>query len=393
VKSSDVARVIDFPLALLAVSFFRSGEIKHDATPKSPPPPPSPNVKAPMTEPLTLEDRFRRAVADQRAGRLAEAEAQYRALIAAQPDLLIAHQNLIALLRAAQRLHDLPAAYEALLALAPSDELHFALATNLLSLGRYAEAWPHYEHRPAKAAFRMDGARPEWRGEPLAGKALLIVQEQGLGDQIQMARFIPQLRALGATVTFACTEPLTRLLEPFCPTIARGPGMRGVWDYWIPSMSLPYRLGATLETLPPPLAIASHPSGRGVGVLTRGNPLHPMDAYRSLPDAQAEALLAFPGAVDLDPAALGARDLADVAEVIAGLACIVSVDTAAAHLAASMGKPTFILLPATWTDWRWGLERADSPWYPAARLVRQPAPGDWAGAIEKVRGELAALGA
>ena len=337
------------------------------------------------------EDQFRAAAADHRAGRLAEAEAGYRALIAAQPDLLVAHQNLVALLRAQARVDDLAPAYRALLALAPSDEIHHALALNLLRIGRYAEAWPHFEHRAIKASSAPRGAIPEWQGEALEGKSILVWQEQGLGDQIQMARYIPLLQARGARAQYACSPSLQHLFDPFCETVLREGEVRGRWDYWVSSMSLPYRFGTTLETIPPPLAIAARPGGAGVGVITQGNPGYEFDAHRSLRDPELAArVLAIPGAVNLDPAATGARDFADTAQIIAGLRCVVTTDTAVAHLAASMGKPTFILLSALWVDWRWMLGREDSPWYPAARLVRQPHPGDWTGAIDLVRRRLEA---
>ena len=344
-----------------------------------------------MSPSPSLEARFRAAVEDHRAGRLQEAEAGYRALIAAQPDLVVAHQNLVALLRAQARTEDLAPAYQDLLALEPSDEVRHALALNLLRLGRYAEAWPHFEHRASKPASGPPGAAAEWQGEPLDGRAILIWQEQGPGDQIQMARYVPLLQAMGAKVQFACAPALTRLLAPFCETVARGPETPGRWDYWVSSMSLPGRFGTTLETAPPPLPIASRPGGTGVGVMATGSPLHEFDRFRSLPPEMAARLSALPGAVSLDPNATGDKDLAEAAEIVAGLAGVVTVDTAMAHLAASMGKPTFILLSAIWSDWRWGLGRADTPWYPSARLIRQPSPGDWEGALAEAAGAVAAL--
>lgn len=343
-----------------------------------------------MSQP-PLEERFRAAVEDHRAGRLDQAEAGYRALIAAQPDLVVAHQNLVALLRAQARTEDLAPAYQALLDLEPSDEVRHALALNLLRLGRYAEAWPHFEHRASKAGSRPQGAIAEWQGEPLDGRSILVWQEQGLGDQIQMARYIPLLQAKGARVQFACAPALTRLLAPFCETVERGPEVRGGWDYWVSSMSLPGRFATTLETVPPPLPIASRAGGKGVGVMPTGSPLHAFDAFRSLPPEMSARLLALPDAVSLDPSVTGVRDLAEAAEIVAGLACVVTVDTAIAHLAASMGKPTFILLSAIWSDWRWGLGRADTPWYPSARLIRQPSPGDWGGALAQAASAVAAL--
>jgi ADP-heptose:LPS heptosyltransferase len=119
--------------------------------------------------------------------------------------------------------------------------------------------------------------------------------------------------------------------------------------------------------------------------MTTGAAYHPNDANRSLPPTVAAELLALPGAVSLRPEDTGARDFQDTADLIAGLDLVITVDTAVAHLAASLGKPTWILLPAAKTDWRWQKERTDSPWYPSVRLFRQGSAGDWAGVIAQVR--------
>jgi ADP-heptose:LPS heptosyltransferase len=126
-----------------------------------------------------------------------------------------------------------------------------------------------------------------------------------------------------------------------------------------------------------------------VGLVTRGSPTHRNDAHRSLPDALAAELRAAPGAVSLHPEDSGARDLQETAEIIAGLDLVVTVDTAVAHLAGSLGKPTWVLLPAHGCDWRWLRDRLDSPWYPSVRLYRQAAPGGWSEVVAAVRRDLA----
>ncbi|THD79869.1 MAG: hypothetical protein E7812_08295 [Phenylobacterium sp.] len=338
---------------------------------------------------MTLEARFRQALADHQAGRLAAAEAGYRSLITDAPDLAVAHHNLVALLRAQHRLEALTPAYEALLALEPTPELHLSLAVNLLRFGRYAEAWPHYEQRPSKAGSQPLGTVREWLGEDLDGRSLVVWDEQGFGDQIQMARYIPLLQARGARVEYACREPLRPLMEGLCPTLPRYAENRGRWDFWVSSMSLPARFGTTLETLPPPMPVKlgktrSKDRGAGVGIVTQGGGRNPNDANRSLPPEAAARLMALPGAVSLQPEDTGAADFARTAEIIARLERVITVDTAVAHLAASLGKPTDVLVTALWPPWQWMLERRDSPWYPAVRLHRQARPGDWSTVIDEV---------
>jgi hypothetical protein len=336
---------------------------------------------------VSLRDRFEAATAAHRAGRLTEAEAAYRSLITEAPDLVVAHHNLVVLLREQQRFEALPEAYDGLIGVEATDEARYLRSVARLRLGRYAEAWPDWEFRPSKAPSAPRGRVPEWRGEPLGGKRILIWEEQGFGDQIQMARYIPLLQAQGATVQYACRDPLRRLIGRFCETVPRYGEVSGRWDYWTCSLSLPWRFQTVLETIPPPLAFPSRPGGSGVGVVTRGNPQLPNDAARSLPTDVALALRSLPGAVSLAPEDSGAEDFEATRELISGLRRVVTVDTAVAHLAASMGKPTWILLPATWPDWRWMLRREDSPWYPSARLLRQPEPGDWASVLRRVEAD------
>lgn len=266
-----------------------------------------------------------------------------------------------------------------------------ALAQVVLGQGRWAEGFALFEQRRTRV---MHPARelpfPEWQGEDLTGKRLLVVREQGAGDQMLTARFLPHL---GCEVTYAGPPELQRLLAPLVSRYVATDGAGGAklerHDYWTPSLSLPHRVGVTPETLRlPPIQVGAEAGGQGIGFVGQGNPFFRYDACRSLPDHLCAEVLSWPGVVDLRPQATGARDFADTAEIISSLACVVSSDTSVAHLAGLMGKPVFILLAAFHPDWRWMRERPDTPWYPSARLIRQANPGDWAEVVERVVAEL-----
>lgn len=270
---------------------------------------------------------------------------------------------------------------------APDDQ-HALAALSLVYLaqGRYAEGVDGYELRSlVKAQAAPDAPWPHWRGEDLTGRRLVIFPEQGLGDAIQFARFAPLLQRSGADVTVLCQPPLTRLFSALGVRVVTALGAAEFPDpdFWVLSNSLLRCAGARADDVPgaPYLQASAKVSAGGhIGVVGGGNPHHHNDANRSLPpDAEAE-LLRLPGAFSLRPEATGAVDFQDTADIIAGLDLVITVDTSVAHLAGALGKPVWIMLPDHNTDWRWMRGREDSPWYPSARLYRQPAPGNWRGA-------------
>jgi tetratricopeptide (TPR) repeat protein len=325
-------------------------------------------------------------------GRFEAAEAELRRAVAMKPDAAWAHYNLGRLFLLTHRWDAAAAAYEAALARAPADpKTRLGLAHVRLMGGDYARGWPLYEARseiPSQNAPRLNLPN-EWRGEPVAGKRLLIWPEQGFGDQIQFARFAPVLQAMGAEVTLVAPPELTALFASLGVAVVEqqaGPMTLPTPDYWSLLLSVPGRLGTTLETIPtaPYLTVpddrrakwAGHVPKAAVGVVWRGRASHGADAHRSLASLAALQPLQEAGATlfDLsDP--IG--DFADLAAVIDQLDLLVTVDTAAAHLAGALGKPCWVLLPWFRGDWRWLDGRSDSPWYPSIRLFRQPAFGDW----------------
>jgi hypothetical protein len=325
------------------------------------------------------------------AGKLADAEKAYRSLIAVGESSAEARNNLLALLRDQARWRDAEILIRDALAEDPTSSVwETRLFSELVRAGRWDEAWPHYESRRRSARDRVAAPSlsfPEWTGQPV--RSLLVWPEQGLGDMIQFARFTARLQQAGIAVSIVCGRPLARLFAPLGANIILAEGSVSIptHDAWVLMGSLPWRLGATVTDVPPPIPVTARPRvlGARIGVAAQGKPNHFNDAHRSLPPALEDELLALPAAISLAPAKTGARDLQDTAEVIAGLDLVVSVDTAVAHLAGSMGKSTWVLLPHLNTDWRWMRDRSDSPWYPSVRLFRQPQPGDWQSVIGRVR--------
>lgn len=305
--------------------------------------------------------------------------------------------------RVAGRLKEAEAEFRLALAAAPGDAtIEYALGTSLLAQGRYRDGFPLFERRHEVPQFRNVKPAlpfPEWRGEALKGASLAIWPEQGFGDQIQCARFAPILKAQGADVTLLCSPALVRLFEPLGVRVVGASGAVAFPDpdAWVMCMSIAGRLGLESHEIPGGAYLSDRASPRGkgdlrIGLVTRGNPSHANDRHRSLSDKDAARLRTLPGElVDLDPAASGAKDFADTADIIAGLDLVISVDTAVAHLAGAMGKSTWLLAPAHNTDWRWGVKGETTCWYDSLRLFRQERPGDWSAPIAAVEHAAQAL--
>ena len=346
-----------------------------------------------------LQDLLDEGARRRSAGDLEGALAAFRRAVDLAPQRPEPHHHLAGALAALDRLAEAEAEYRATLALAPkAGATERALAVLLLSQGRYAEGFAFFEARHELPEIAKPPLPfPEWRGEPVDGRRLLIWPEQGFGDQIQFARFAPVLRAMGAEVTLVCWPPLARLFEhALGVTVIPAAGSIDFPDpdYWVMAMSLAAWLWLTPDTVPnAPYLLAppggpAPPAGARIGLFLRGNPDNVNDKARSLGADQAARLAALPGAISLEPVDTGARDFADTASLIAGLELVITVDTAVAHLAGAMGKPCWTLIPKANTDWRWLRDRTDSPWYPSMRLFRQRTAGQWSPVIDELLGAL-----
>jgi tetratricopeptide (TPR) repeat protein len=349
-------------------------------------------------------DLLARAAGLRDAGDLAEAERLFQAAADLDPSDAepLHHLALVHDLRGRPDLAE--RCYRRVLELAPgSVTTQRALGLLLLSLGRYPEGFERLELRHRLKAYpKPDLPHPEWTGEDVAGRRIVIWPEQGMGDQIQFARFAPVLKARGAEVTLICWPPLARLFAGNLGVQVLAAAGRVDYpdpDGWVMICSIAGRLGVTPQTLPnaPYLRAVSAwekplPAGFKAGLMTAGNPVYANDQNRSLSDAAAEALRRLPAQmIDLRPSATGAADFADTAALIDQLDLVITVDTAVAHLAGAMGKPCWVLLPARGLDWRWMRGRRDSPWYPSIRLYRQSIPGDWDPVLAEVEADLKAL--
>jgi tetratricopeptide (TPR) repeat protein len=306
--------------------------------------------------------------------------------------------------------------YRRAIALKPDyADAHFHLGLIRLHRGDFREGWREYEWRWRASTFeqaRRDFKQPQWRGEELKGARILLYPEQGFGDTLQFARYAKLVAARGGRVWLESPPELLRLLSRIAGAervFAAGTAPAD-FTWQCPLLSLPLACGTELATVPaaiPYLAaepeaalrwrqrLASRP-GLRVGLTWAGRRTHRRDRARSLSLATLAPLAAIPGAafyaLQKEAAAVpawaedlasGLGDFADTAAAISALDLVVTADTAVAHLAGALGKPVFILLPRV-CDWRWLDARADSPWYPTARLFRQQEANGWDRVVTEV---------
>jgi tetratricopeptide (TPR) repeat protein len=306
-------------------------------------------------------------------------------------------------------------------------DLHWNLAISLLLTGDFEAGWVEHEWRDRSGdpvGIPRDLAQPRWRGENLEGCAIFLYGEQGFGDNIQFMRFVPEIARRARVVYLKVPQPLEPLMMDLaanCMLLSHGAAQPPV-DFHCPLMSLPAVLRITESIIPAqvpylraePRRVQAWrdrlPTGRlKVGIAWSGKPTHFNDLNRSmtlatfkevtvegcqfitvqpqLRDADRGTLDAWPGAIDCGREL---SDFADTAALVEALDLVISVDTGVAHLAGALAKPVWILLPHP-PDWRWMLDRADTPWYPTARLYRQRAARSWPEVLARVRADLIVL--
>jgi hypothetical protein len=370
--------------------------------------------------------------------RFAEAQVALQRALDCDPTLLVVLKLLSQCLMRLERLDEAEAAltrYLREVARIDLDETRFVpeeaydpafwdLSLIDLLRGRYERGFARFRARfkVFPKLKRIHLPRPLWRGEPLAGKSILVYDEQGFGDTLMMARFLLTLKQRGARVIAVLYEPLISFFKDWPGIDALYPHDTFVpdpFDFYASTFDLPLALGTTPDTIPFSGAylpfVTPWPLARGqegflkVGVVWAGSPLHPNDSCRSIPLSVFQALFDVPSVRFFDltrdkregeatasaqkrlEALLdGVHDFKDLAARVASMDLIITCDTAVAHLAGGMGKKVWVLLPFC-PDWRWLLGRDDSPWYASMRLFRQKEPGPWDEVVARVADALRAL--
>ena len=357
--------------------------------------------------------------------RTREAIGHYQRALAAAPDRAETHNNLGIALERQGRYAEALDCYGRAMALKPDyAEAHFNRAHALLATGAFDEGWREYEWRFAVARSDRKFDQPLWAGESLGGRTILIHAEQGYGDTLQFVRYVPAAAARGGRVVLEVPKPLVRLARTVAgasEVVAAGDPLPD-FDCHCPLLSLPRVFKTTLHTIPdavPYLCVPAEASavwrkriatapglkigvawcGSMVGVIDR----RPIDVRLFEPLSEIPnvswfslqvgercrdlMLLNRPRITDLSP---WLTDFAETAAAACHLDLVITIDTSVAHLAGALGCPTWVLLPYN-ADWRWLIERDDSPWYPTARLYRQKEPGDWTGVISGIAAALRQL--
>jgi tetratricopeptide (TPR) repeat protein len=370
------------------------------------------------------------ALADQ--GRFDEASAVYDCALRVNPRYAEAHTNLGSAYKEQGRLEEAIACYDYALWLQPgAASTHWNRSLAYLAQGDYKRGWAEYEWRwKRKRTRRRPFTQPAWDGSPLEGRTIVLYMEQGLGDMIQFIRYAPLVKQRGGRVVVECPNILVQLFSSVAGVdhlVAEGSELLS-FDVHAPLMSLPYLLGTRLDTVPADVPYLSVPAELvqqwhdrlagdetfKIGIAWQGNPHHKWDRHRSVPVSQFAPLAAVPG-VELirlqhghGAAALCSVDkrfcmtelarvqepeggtFAETAALMMNLDLIVTVDTAVAHLAGALALPVWVAL-STIVDWRWLLQRSDTPWYPTMRLFRQSELGKWEPVFARMADELRTL--
>lgn len=365
-----------------------------------------------------------------RQDRPKEAEAAYRGALRLRPEFVEAVINLAGVVQDMGRFTETIELLRHAVGLQPlSAEAHFNLGLALLQSGVWEEGWTEFEwrHKTAEAlTHARGGTYPAWDGVVRPEETLLVRAEQGYGDTLQCARFIPLLVTDKVRVVVECRPELLPLFEGWRDRVAlttpEHPAVGVTREIGL--LSLPALLRVTPYTIPSRVPYLRAPADRSaawrarlsagrralhVGIVASGNPDHRNDRKRSIPQQELLPLFGVQGVVWhtlLSPSDVQAegfppglpvvhhgdeiKDFGDSAALVENLDLLISVDTAPVHLAGALGCPVWVMLPYN-PDWRWLLVRNDTPWYPTARLFRQPGPGEWMPVVELLRNELARI--
>ncbi len=358
--------------------------------------------------------------------KLDEAFICYRRAIAIKPDYAEAHNNLGITLQEQGRIVEATASYSRAIELKPDyAEAHFNRSLISLLKASFKDGWQEYEWRlQTKSYAQRSFLQPMWDGSPLKDKTILIHSEQGIGDNIQFVRYLPMVQALGGRVIFECLPELVQLLKHCAgidTIISKDPSgnLSEQFDVHMPLLSIP-RVFDTIPSNGPyimpdsirvmkwrnlleineksikiGLVWASSPENKKL-YLKKSCKLNHFETISEIPGLSFYSLQKGPASTEIHDAPNNMKiinldnelkDFADTAAVIANLDIVISVDTSVAHLAGAIGKPVWTLLPFV-PDWRWLLERDDSPWYPSMRLFRQTKMYEWDGVFEQVKESL-----
>ena len=361
-------------------------------------------------------------------GETAAAEAGFTRALELKPDFVAALINLGSLKGGLEKLSEAVAFYDRALTIAPDHAAaHWNRAMALLRLGDYVAAWRDYEWRwripELVRSAEVKVLEHRWQGEPVAGRTVLLHSEQGIGDTIQFARYVPQVARQGARVTLAVQPTVVSLLAqlPGASRVISIADPLPAHDLQATLPDLPGLFGTSLATIPDPQGyLRADPARtrrwqerlgaerrRKIGLIWAGNPRHRDDKFRSIALATLEPLLrrddvawfslqvgergaelgALSPAVSVTDLAPDLSDFAESAAALSALDLLITVDTAPAHLAGALGRPAWLLL-ARQADWRWMREREDTPWYASLRLFRQERQGDWTPVIPRVMAAL-----
>jgi tetratricopeptide (TPR) repeat protein len=367
-------------------------------------------------------------------GRIDEAVEQYELAAHHAPDFIAAHINLGAIYQDRGQEEQALEKFDRALAIDPdAADPHFNRALILLRRGELTAGWVDYQARlrlPIFPVRRRD--EPLWDGTPIPGKTLLVHAEQGLGDTLQFIRYLSFAKERAGKVVLQVQDVLIPLLKQtatdpiFRDTLYGYDDPLPPFDYQIPTMSLPGVAGTTMENIPAPIPYLSigeeaienwrqrlsDLGGFRVGIVWKGSSTHTSDQARSIPLAEFAPLARLPDVtllslqkrdgleqldgIDFEVRRLGedwdqtAGPFVDTAAVMKNLDLVITADTAAAHLAGALGVPVWVAL-GTRADWRWGLEREDTPWYPTMRLFRQTREGDWTDVFARIAAALQEL--